>query len=393
MSDNSADWLNEIFNIPTDGSNITNVGGEEDVQDNAYAEIGKGVYTDSYEDKVSVLKKTIEPSKESEEYDFVEEPKKEEPKKEEPKKEEPKKEQTIQSKESKSNEEKVAEYQEQQIKDAETETSEHNDSDQVVHQQAVDSKNADDEENEESQNEIRDTFDISNVGDSSLEGWVLSSSSPKFNKFYEHKVSKINRLRSIGFIPFEKYQEELKQAFVPIWNPTDDTSVVNEKIKAISDWRNRVTQITLEVDPQLSWWSMVVEHLQGLLALTQYEKPKERQTGMHYIHLRDVEDYLSRLKGIKSNCTSVMNNLDKAYDSLSRQITVIMPQKELEKYQNSNSTNYGIPFNVNKSPAQKALLEEYDSLNNVENVMKTSKRTIEVESKTGKVSWNDIRKK
>lgn len=381
MSVNS-EWLNEIFNIPTDGSNINNSSDEDEVQDNAFTEIGKGTYNDSYTEKIASLNKSIPPSSEANDFDFVDSNISLE--------ETNKKEIVIDNKN--------VQEQTRISKEIENKTEEQPSSSEVVHEQTDDNKNVEQEENDESENASRNVLELSSHGEEDSEGWVLTCNSPKLKKFYEHKISKINRLRSIGLIPFDKYQEELKQAFVPIWNPTDDTSVVNHKIKMISDWRNRVTYITLEVDPQLTWWSMVIEHLQGLLALNQYEKPKERQIGMHYIHLRDVEDYLSKLKGLKMNCSSVMSNLDKAYDSLSRQITVIMPQKEMERYGNNNSSSLSNTQKMTEKQEENYsdALKDFDSLNNnVKSEKPYLSKTISNSSptKTGKVSWGDIKRK
>lgn len=382
MSENM-DFLDEIFDIPVDGGNIDD---GDDVQDNAFTEVGKGVYNIKYEDKANEIKNAISSSDEP--FEFVD---------------------AVEggtSSDQSASEKNISSPPTISQKNSTEQNNAEVVSEPPFHHDAVKSSS-----NDENEDDVRSESDSIVITEKApIEDdpdWLLTCGSVKLQSFYEHKISKIKRLKKIGIIPFDKYQEELKQAFVPIWNPSDDTSVVNEKIKAIADWRNRVTQILLEVDPQLAWWDMVIEHMQGLLAMAQYEKPKERQNGMHYLHLRDMEYYLAKLKGLKANCSSVMSNLDKAYDSLSRQITVIMPQKEIERYspqpiaksQEAYIKEQKSSISPNRETDSKKdedVLSEFDVLpTHNSNVKKASVvKNNPIPSKGVKiVSWGDIGKK
>lgn len=163
--------------------------------------------------------------------------------------------------------------------------------------------------------------------------WKLISPELKFNKFYEEKASVLsNYLLKGDEIPFDKYFEELGEASVDIDVPIWDSEEVGRRITLVQKWRDRIKAIQLHVNKQYFVWSRFIDLLSGVLARVDYEKPAERQKGVTYEHLSDFEGYFGALEGLHNSCQAVNKHLDAAYNSLSRQAAIVQPLNESERW-------------------------------------------------------------
>jgi len=168
--------------------------------------------------------------------------------------------------------------------------------------------------------------------DIKLDDWNLESPSPKFDSFYGEKRRILNELMSYGGRKnFKRYVKELVAAKVDVSISLYDLPGIHAKMQEVQGWRNRVKEI--QMDCRYLKCEKAVELLIGLLARVEYAKPAQKQAGVVYEHLGDLELYCSELKDIYRSAEMIDKNLDSAYDCLSRQLTLAMPQKDRVIYE------------------------------------------------------------
>jgi hypothetical protein len=176
-----------------------------------------------------------------------------------------------------------------------------------------------------------------NSADSGVEGisgvrWFFTHSDPRFSDFYKRKKIDVNDMFVDGEIPFDRYKKELKDSYVPIGEDIFDMRILQNLMDKIQQTRDRVLHINVHVAIQYFIWKRGIELLRGLLYRFKYEKPAQRQDGVVYEHLRDVELYFSKLEALHRTVEGITTNLDAAYNTISRKIAVAMPTRIVERY-------------------------------------------------------------
>ena len=179
-----------------------------------------------------------------------------------------------------------------------------------------------------------DTLSIKN--NIKLDDWNLESPSPKFDSFYSEKRNILQELMSFGGRRnFKRYIKELVAAKVEVSVSLYDCPAIHMKMQEVQAWRNRVKEI--QMDCRYLKVEKAVELLVGLLARVEYIKPTQKQAGVVYEHLGDLELYCAELKDVYKSAEIIDKNLDSAYDCLSRQLTLAMPQKDRVVYESQQS--------------------------------------------------------
>ncbi len=374
--------LDEIFNVPKNGSNIKDESDEssEESHDVSYAEVSIVSDNLSFDDKAKVIKNKIKQDGISEDVEFI--AKKEgdsyEPVSRAVKQSEPLEE--ILSKSLKSNDNNktvvketvllVADEQKPVTKDA---------------FKQEDAKNADqDEINLTTPTEIYDEKPNS-------EGWTVTSPSPMYNQFYVQKLKLIHHITKTGKqLDFEKLNLELKKSTISVAIDLNDIVGMAEKLTSIQQFLDRVVQIKIQATSQCASARRGVELLRGVLANIQYEKPAARQDGLIYNHMKDIEIYATELESLEQNAKDVYHNLLEAKEILSRKISISLELKKsdnLEKHYNSIPDN--IKKEIIKSNAFIHNKNEYDALQPHEIIKSKHKEDepAKTSRKTGLADW------
>ena len=110
------------------------------------------------------------------------------------------------------------------------------------------------------------------------------------------------------------------------------------------------------------------------MAQCYYEKPAAKQDGVVYDHMNDFVSYFTKLESLHHNIQSVIKNLDQAFDTVSRQITLSMPSRDYEYIE--NRTNKNISVGTEKNNTNKININRHQLLNSVDTI------------KTGTVDWD-----
>ena len=161
--------------------------------------------------------------------------------------------------------------------------------------------------------------------------WILQISDPKWKDFYKYKQNCWNVLFSEEEpILYGKVMKELKECSVEMKGIWEGTSVFDE-MRSVQIWRERIRQIQVDCSKHYFLLERILPLLRGVIDFIQYAKPASRQEGLYYIHLRDFEIYYAWVKAVRDASENTVKTLDKAFETLSRQITIMAPQREAEK--------------------------------------------------------------
>jgi len=219
------------------------------------------------------------------------------------------------------------------------------------------------------------------------EGWKITCPSPMWEEFYKHKVQSLEQYVMGREIPFRAFYTEIKKAHVNIKVSLSDHRNIASKMQEIQGCRDRVVQIRTQICSQHFLWKRLIPLFEGLVAMVQYEKPAAKQEGVIYNRMHDMIEYQSKLEMMYESTKDVISNLDAAYDSLSRQVTMSMPQKTIERFEN----------NEPQSSVSNPNLSDFDTLqdNSKKGVKESSSNDekttiIEKKSTTGKpeeIDW------
>jgi hypothetical protein len=171
--------------------------------------------------------------------------------------------------------------------------------------------------------------------------WITQSPAAMYDAFYGHKVNVIKHCCTVGNyitqIPFSKYKKELEESRVDTSVVTFDPKEIYIKMAKIQDLRTRATQIQVDVAYQYFRWKRSIELLRGVLARTDAMKPVNKQDGLNYEHLSDAEMYFNLVESLHWIAEKIVKNLDSNYEMLSRQVSIVMPQKPIERYAQPSS--------------------------------------------------------
>lgn len=164
--------------------------------------------------------------------------------------------------------------------------------------------------------------------------WITDSPAPKYNRFYQEKAIALgNGSRGIlpgGEIPFGKYFKELLNLNCDVTVQTNDLESIHQKMQMVQQLRERCKQIQLHATQQYHIWERYIELFHGVLCRVEYERGK--QEGLNFEHMGDMEHYFCSLKALHKAADQVMRTLDGAFECLSRQVTIAMPMREIERY-------------------------------------------------------------
>lgn len=190
------------------------------------------------------------------------------------------------------------------------------------------------------------------------EDWILNSPAPKYDGFYREKASLLtDGPRGIligGKVNFDELFDELSTLNCDMTVTTYDPQAIYEKMVSVQQMRERVREIQLKVSRQFFLWERYIELFQGVLARTEYVRGK--QEGIIYEHMRDMEHYFCSLKALQRGSETIFKTLDAAFDVLSRQVTIVMPMKDVERVTpNSN-------ISVQQQRPMTSQQKKYDSL-------------------------------
>ena len=199
-----------------------------------------------------------------------------------------------------------------------------------------------------------------------LEEWNLTSPSPKFDAFYSEKANILNRVLKSDMIPIERYTQDLIDAKVDVSVPIYDLPQIHKRMQEVQAWRDRVKEIQMNCNSQYYKFETAYEFLKGLLARVEYAKPAAKQEGVIYEHLSDFGLYFSDLKGIHRSAEIVSKNLDSAYETLSRQLTIALPNKNVERLGDPKTRNYFDPREQENVKAIEAVEEVEEKVEVVE---------------------------
>jgi len=207
------------------------------------------------------------------------------------------------------------------------------------------------------ENKEEDNFSISNDDYDEVKiingeiKWLFKSPSILYDIFYKQKKELINEFLVGGQIKFEKWLEELRNSHVNVSESTYDLKRIQTMMESIQMYKERVKEIQISCNSQYYVWDRFIELLKGSLSRIHYEKPTIKQEGVYHQHMRDIEVYYLRLKSLNKTAEQVMKNLDAAFECLSRKVTIILSNKELERY---------VP--VDSLKTQKTTTDDYDVL-------------------------------
>lgn len=336
--------IDDIFNIPTDGSNLSSLDDfSEESQEGSYASVIGSSDESTFEDKAKHINNKISEIDMHHPESAVDRVEKNSEDKNDS--------------ESNINTDANADTEDEEIEEKETKSDEFESilSDaktsiksgsssppdvKMVSEQSVEFLSAG-EESDESDSEISseeqvmdDSQDLhQHIRDA---GFNIDAPSSMFKQFYSKKIEVLEDYLSNGRLPFNQYMNEMRSCSVNINVVLTDMDALSEKMQQIQQYRNRVIEIKSKINPQYYLWKRLVPLMHGQLARVVYEKPAAKQDGVNHEHMGDMEMYFNELEGLFETSKDVLNNLDAAYDNLSRQVTLAMPQQKSDKKMKGN---------------------------------------------------------
>jgi hypothetical protein len=154
--------------------------------------------------------------------------------------------------------------------------------------------------------------------------WSIESPSELYDSFYNIKRNHIDTFSGGEQLDFDSLYAELFGAKVDTSTEVLDQYILVEKMDAVMQCIERVAMIQVQINQQHFVWKRFVELLRGALARVQYLKPVLKQDGLILEHMGDVEFYSDRLLAIKNSANDVMGTLEKAFESLSRKVSIML---------------------------------------------------------------------
>jgi hypothetical protein len=224
-----------------------------------------------------------------------------------------------------------------------------------------------------------------------ITGWNTSTKDLLFISFYEMKKDALSGwLLPGGEINFINTQEELVHARVDLSTiEFGDLHAMFDALKGVQHWKDRVTEISLRVNAQYYSWKRAIDLFRGTLARMHYEKPAEKQDGVVMEHMGDMIRYFSQLESLHANVDAVVRNLDNAFDCISRQITVSLPQG----HKDSDTVEKRVSKNASISPGSADnfadIMQAADRLPSAKN-FGLKNNNASSSKKIGTVNWNEI---
>ena len=239
----------------------------------------------------------------------------------------------------------------------------------------------------------RDQEKGKNVDFVSINGWNTKTKNSTFNSFYDMKKDSLHGwLLPGGEINFIQTQDELVNARVDLSTiEFGDLHSMFDSLRNVQHWKDRVTEISLRVNAQYYSWKRAVELFRGSLARMYYEKPAEKQDGVVMEHMGDMIRYFSQLEALHANVDAVTRNLDNAFDCISRQVTISMPQGIRESESVEKRVSKTISSHPGGADAFADIMRSADSLPGKSyQTSDTMGKNASATKKIGTVDWNSI---
>jgi hypothetical protein len=197
--------------------------------------------------------------------------------------------------------------------------------------------------------------------------WLLNCPNEKFLPFYKAKAESLQDMLPGGQVPFDRYTSDLRSGTVDLTVPSNDLGDVWSAMNLVQQNRERAVAIVIHVDSQYYIWERFIDIMRGVLARRQYEKPVLKQEGVVFVHMRDMELYHAKLRAIHHLGSAVLKNLDMAWETLSRRVTISMGEREVvDRTQPNNSPQKkqiaSTPSTPQKRPESDASLDDFDEL-------------------------------
>lgn len=159
--------------------------------------------------------------------------------------------------------------------------------------------------------------------------WQLKCNNERFERFYREKQEIISQVVPVEQIPYKSWVKELSSSSVQLDNnQLYDLKYLNEKMQEVQKYLDRITQIYVICNDQFFAWQQLIPMFEGLLAGFLYEKPAIRQEGIIYEHMRDMRIYWGQLSSIRDSTDVVLKNLEKARETISRHVTIVLSNLE-----------------------------------------------------------------
>lgn len=215
--------------------------------------------------------------------------------------------------------------------------------------------------------------------------WILSTHNNKWHPIYEMKKEALNILfnyqEQLNYYELIKELRETSAQVDAVW----DNESTYEQMRVIQNHRDRIKQIQIDCNDHLFFLDRFLDMLRGKVDGIEYNRPASKQEGLYHLHLRDLEIYLSWLKSLQKSSEMCVKTLDGAFETLSRQITIMMPQRDAANAM--NRINNAVK-NKSKSERRHDTNNNYDSLNAS---LSSGDAAENKKKKTGEsISWDDI---
>ena len=209
---------------------------------------------------------------------------------------------------------------------------------------------------------------LDNKGKTIIKGgeivWNMQSPTALYDEFYAIKNEKINIFSGGQQLDFDRLYQELYSTSVDTSTEVLDGDILMHKLDSVVKSIDRVAMIQLQVNHQQFVWKRFVELLRGALARVQYLKPVLKQEGLQLEHMGDVEFYTERLNSLRESAHDCMKNLEKAFESLSRKISVMLtvqgkhtPRISDNAYGGNSSQTYQAPPPLPLVEAEETVVE------------------------------------
>ena len=158
--------------------------------------------------------------------------------------------------------------------------------------------------------------------------WNFTSPSALYNSFYYSKRELIEKMIGPDVLNFHVLNNELEQAHVDISSETFDPQEAAQKMTQVQQYRSRICALFIKINKQFFILERQVSIFEGKLARIHYEKPSVKNLAVQQEHMNDMFMYFDKLVGIRDSARHVMQNLDGAYECLSRRISVSLQKND-----------------------------------------------------------------
>jgi len=224
--------------------------------------------------------------------------------------------------------------------------------DNKIAQEAVEQNR--EEHKEEDVHACTDIVESNDLPDGDYD-WAVKSPAPMYKAFYEAKVDIIKTCCVDNEqIPFREWRKELRECSVDVSVLTFDPKEIHVKMQKVTNLRERLQEIRIQTNTQYFLWKRGIVLLRGSISRIEHDKPVIKQEGVFYEHMSDVEMYFAELEALHDAAEIVDKTLCGAFDCLSRQVSIALPLKSMDRY--------GSPYEPPPQSQPSEEIAEYDGL-------------------------------